>query len=70
MTITSQIIEFLTQNPGKTAVEVRDALNIKIGTAKITLALMAKKGRLKREKITVDNYVRGPRKVSVYSVGS
>ena len=67
MTITKQIIEFLTQNPGKTAAEVQKALNIKVGTAKITMALMAKKGVLIREKKTVENYVRGPRNVSVYS---
>jgi predicted HTH transcriptional regulator len=67
MTITKQIIEFLSQNPKKTAAEVQAALGIKNGTSKITLALMAKQGKLVREKVPVENYVRGPRSVCVYS---
>jgi DNA-binding MarR family transcriptional regulator len=70
MTITKQILDYLTQNPKQTATQVRDALNIKNGTAKITLGIMAKKGRLIREMVPVGNYVRGPRNVAVYSCPS
>jgi DNA-binding MarR family transcriptional regulator len=70
MTYTKQIIEYLNQNPSRTATEVAQALNMKLSTAKVTLGKLAKEGRLVREKVESANYVRGPKNIQVYSVNT